>query len=146
MLCPSPQICMWYQGLDVRVMLLIYPCLRFLCEPETIIGSSLKRDLVGPKSYLSMIYMNAWNSTTTFKNAYSIVELVIKEIAFISRTQQGSYLSLQFFQCKINSIVHLWTTQLKICYTIIAQSYNHIIFTHTHQQWKIITQVSLSIG
>lgn len=105
--------------LDVRVMLLNYPCLWFLSEYEIVTGSSLNLDLVRPKFYLPLIYMNSWDSTITFKNTYSTVKLVLNK---------GSSLNPQFFQCKANFLVPLWTTQLKIYYTIIAQSHNHIIF------------------
>lgn len=116
---------------------------------DLVTNSIWAMDLVGLKSYLSLIYKNAWDLRIILKTHKEQFNSKIKEEIFMSRTKKMFSLSKQnlisgqgslwtiICQCKINAVVLSELHNTKLCYTTITQSYKHIIFAHTHQQHKV---------
>lgn len=102
---------------------------------ETVIGSIWVFDLVGLKSYLSIIYMNAYGSTTILKTH-------VQQFNSKSKKQHSHLVLKKIFSLNHNLSMQgqhgssLWTTQLENIlynYSSIKSTYNIHTYSSTMQ-------------
>lgn len=114
-----------------------------LSEYEIVIGS-LWTVSSSDRSPTYLLYIWMHETQQPFRKHILNNQLEIKEIAFTSCTKNMWTIILSMEGQQGSSF---WTTQLKICYTIISQSYKHIILHILINKVNlIITHVRSSIG